>query len=78
MDTNMIYQALTFMMLGMGVVFAFLTIMIAVLKLQAYLIAKFVPTDTTVAMTLKQNQTKSNDTIAAITAAIFYHNNRRV
>jgi oxaloacetate decarboxylase gamma subunit len=77
MNMDMIYQALTFMMLGMGVVFLFLTIMIYMLKLQAYLIQKFVPTNEN-SIKPKKQKISNNDTIAAITAAIFYHNNRRV
>ncbi|OPX26247.1 MAG: hypothetical protein B1H07_04870 [Campylobacteraceae bacterium 4484_166] len=81
MDTSMIYQALIFMLLGMGVVFIFLTIMIYVLKLQAYLIAKFVKDDIKVQNKLKEkikNDNSNDSIIAAITGAILYHNNRRV
>jgi oxaloacetate decarboxylase gamma subunit len=43
MEVNVIGEALKFMVLGMGVVFVFLYVMILAVKVQAYLIGKYFP-----------------------------------
>ena len=43
MEVNVIGEALKFMVLGMGVVFVFLYVMILAVKAQAYLIGKYFP-----------------------------------
>jgi len=43
MEVNVIGEALKFMVLGMGVVFIFLYVMILAVKVQAYLIGKYFP-----------------------------------
>jgi oxaloacetate decarboxylase gamma subunit len=42
-EVNYVLEALKFMVLGMGVVFLFLIILVQVVKLQAYLIEKYFP-----------------------------------
>ncbi|MBP9491090.1 MAG: OadG family protein, partial [Aliarcobacter sp.] len=42
-EVNLIAESIKFMFLGMGVVFAFLTIMIFVLKAQGKILTKFFP-----------------------------------
>jgi len=42
-EVNYVMEALKFMVLGMGVVFLFLFILVQVIKLQAKLIAKYFP-----------------------------------
>lgn len=80
-EVNLVSEALKFMALGMGVVFLFLTVMIFVLKLQTFLIAKFFPTEEKekVCSWKPQNNTvdtkDDRDTTAAITAAIIHYNN---
>ncbi|MEA3290148.1 MAG: OadG family protein [Campylobacterota bacterium] len=78
-EVNLVTEALKFMVLGMGVVFTFLIIMVFVLKFQAKLIAKYFPEKPKdVSNEWKpKNATESEDkaTIAAITAAIIHHNN---
>ncbi|PIF04737.1 MAG: sodium pump decarboxylase subunit gamma [Arcobacter sp.] len=81
-EVNLVSEALKFMALGMGIVFLFLTIMIFVLKLQAFLIAKFFPEkekEKTCAWKPQNNAaiTDDRDTIAAITAAIIHYNNHK-
>ncbi len=84
MEVNLIGESFKFMILGMGIVFAFLIIMVYALKLQAYLIAKFFPVEEKV----KANEWKPSATantkiddktkvIAAITAAIQHHTNNK-
>ena len=68
-DVNVILESMKFMVLGMGVVFLFLTVMIIVVNLQAKLIAKFFPeeapaTPNTVA------KTDEAEHVAAIVAAV--------
>lgn len=82
-ETNLVVEALKFMLLGMGVVFTFLVIMIFVLKLQAKLIAKFFPEKETDAssewkpQTVQSSSTDDKDVTAAITAAIMHYNKQK-
>ena len=75
METSLITEALKFMMLGMGIVFLFLIVMIFALKLQAKLIAKYFP-EKKIA-TAKPTLGASSDTtkMAAIVAAVQHHKN---
>ncbi|WP_323580071.1 OadG family protein, partial [Halarcobacter bivalviorum] len=41
METNLVAEAIKFMVLGMGIVFLFLIIMVYALKLQAKIIGKY-------------------------------------
>ena len=78
MEVNLVTEAFKFMLLGMGIVFSFLTIMIFALKAQAALIAKYFPEKEKKTNTKVQTQVAANDTakkIAAITAVIQHHNN---
>ena len=80
-EVNLVSEAFKFMALGMGIVFLFLTIMIFVLKLQAFLIAKFFPEkEKEKVCSWKPENTVSIDdknTTAAITAAIIHYNNQK-
>ena len=80
-EVNLVSEAFKFMALGMGIVFLFLTVMIFLLKLQAFLIAKFFPIDEQekVSSWKPQNTvvTDDRDTTAAITAAIIHYNNHK-
>jgi len=80
-EVNLVSEALKFMVLGMGIVFTFLILMIFILKLQAKLIAKFFPEkpkDVSNEWKPKPaNTADDKDTIAAITAAIIHHNNQK-
>jgi len=42
-DVNLLLESLKFMLLGMAVVFTFLTLLVVVVNLQAKIIAKFFP-----------------------------------
>jgi len=77
MEVNLVGESLKFMALGMGIVFTFLAIMIFALKAQAALIAKYLAKEEEPSSTSKQWQPKPTDkknVVAAITAAILYHN----
>ena len=77
MEINLIMEALKFMMLGMGVVFSFLVIMMFVLKIQAALITKYFPAKE-IKVAMKPTVSKaSNETakVAAIVAAVQHHKN---
>ena len=81
-NINLVVEALKFMALGMGVVFAFLIIMIFVLKLQANLIVKFFPEKPTEVSEWKPQAVQSSisddkDVTAAITAAITHYNKQK-
>ena len=80
-EINLVSEALKFMGLGMGIVFLFLTIMIFILKLQAFLIAKFFSTEEKEKVNSwtpeKTVTTDDIETTAAITAAIIHYNNQK-
>ncbi|MFA6788718.1 MAG: OadG family transporter subunit [Arcobacteraceae bacterium] len=78
MEENLLIEAIKFMILGMSVVFAFLTIMVYAIKLQAVLINKFFPIVEKQAIQKAQPQVAESNTakkIAAISAVIQHHNN---
>ncbi len=87
-EVNMLLEALKFMILGMGVVFLFLTVMIYVLKIQTFLVTKFFPIKEKEVIkkstTVTKNEVRepaavvgSTDAakVAAIIAAIQHHKN---
>ena len=78
MEINLVAEAFKFMVLGMGIVFSFLTIMIFALKAQAALISKYFPEKENKTTKKVQTNVSASDTakkIAAITAVIQHHNN---
>lgn len=81
METNLVMEAFKFMVLGMGIVFSFLIIMVFALKAQAALIGKFFPEKDNIKTAKKvQPSVATSDTakkIAAISAAIQHHNNQK-
>ncbi len=78
MEINLVAEAFKFMVLGMGIVFTFLVVMIFALKAQAALIQKYFPMKENKTKAKVQPQAAASDTakkIAAITAVIQHHNN---
>ena len=81
MEINLIAESVKFMFLGMGVVFAFLTIMIFVLKAQGAILTRFFPEkEKVVNLVTQRNSVNTNantDTakIAAVIAAVQHHTN---
>ncbi len=65
-EVNLITESLKFMVLGMSVVFAFLTILVVVVNIQAKLIAKYFP-EKTPEVPLSSDESKH---VAAIIAAV--------
>ncbi|MGK0256463.1 MAG: oxaloacetate decarboxylase gamma subunit [Arcobacteraceae bacterium] len=77
-EVNLVSEAFKFMALGMGIVFLFLTIMIFLLKLQAFLISKYFPlAEKEKSSSWKPQNVEDKDTTAAITAAIIHYNNHK-
>ncbi len=80
-EVNLVPEALKFMALGMGIVFSFLTIMIFLLKLQSFLIAKYFPlSEKEKVSSWKPPNTIVSDekkTTAVITAAIIHYSNHK-
>jgi oxaloacetate decarboxylase gamma subunit len=74
METNLVIEGLKFMLLGMGIVFAFLIIMIIAMNIMSSIIHKFFP-EPKVAPAEPKTQQNNNDkkVVAAITAAIMHH-----
>lgn len=78
MEANLLNEAIKFMGLGMSVVFAFLTVTVYAIKLQAVLINKFFPIVEKQATQKAQPQVAESNTalkVAAISAVIQHHNN---
>ena len=78
-EVNYVVEALKFMALGMGVVFMFLFILVKVVELQAKLIEKYLPEDTSQTPTaLVGNVTEDeNRRVAAIIAAVAEFRNKK-
>lgn len=81
MEINLVAEAIKFMVLGMGIVFLFLTVLIFVLKAQASILTRYFPEKEEVkANTWQPSATDKNNEakkIAAITAAIQHHINHK-
>ena len=77
MEVNLISEALKFMVLGMGIVFAFLIILIFVLKAQAKLLSKYFPVKEIEKPKKVQTTSVPSTTqkVAAIIAAVQHHEN---
>ena len=77
METNLIAEAFKFMVLGMGIVFTFLIVMVYALKLQARIIGKYFPEKKVEPTKPKTTATSNNNTakMAAIVAAVQHHKN---
>ena len=81
MEINLIAESIKFMFLGMGVVFAFLTIMIFVLKAQGAILTKFFPQEEKKVNVIPQSNSVNTNAnteatkIAAVIAAVQHHTN---
>jgi len=78
-DVNNVVEALKFMVLGMGVVFLFLLILVKVVELQAKLIAKYFPENTPKIPTSPVGNTTEDEQrkVAAIIAAVTEFRNKK-
>lgn len=79
METNLVYEGVKFMFLGMGTVYVFLTIMIVMMYLQAKIIRRCFPEPgqqpaQTMAAARPEKTDDTNKKVAAITAAVLHHN----
>lgn len=77
MEVNLVMEAFKFMLLGMGIVFSFLIVMVFALKAQAALIGKYFPEKQKTAKKVQPRVDTSDTTkkVAAISAVIQHHNN---
>jgi oxaloacetate decarboxylase gamma subunit len=78
-EVNYVMEALKFMVLGMGVVFLFLFILVKVVELQAKLIAKYFPENapTKTPATPAVDAEDENRRVAAIIAAVTEFRNNK-
>jgi len=78
-EVNYIGESFKFMLLGMGVVFLFLFILVKVVEIQAKLIAKYFPEDTTKTPASKAGNTAEEEQrkVAAIIAAVTEFRNNK-
>jgi len=70
MEVDQLGEAFKFMILGMGVVFAFLLILIEAMKLQAKLIAKYFPDENSIASKSPISTVVKEDEQARVAAVI--------
>ena len=78
METNLVFEGLKFMALGMGTVFIFLVSMIAMMNVMSYTIHKYFPEPVATPSTPSAApEQKNNNKIAAIAAALMHHNQNR-
>ena len=73
-EVNFVAESFKFMLLGMGVVFLFLLILVQVVKLQAYLVNKYFPestsTQTPATPVANRSDKDEKQRVAAIIAAV--------
>ena len=74
-ETNLTVEAFKFMVLGMGIVIAFLTVMVYALKFQAKLIGKYFPEKKAEPVKPKSSASSNTAKMAAIVAAVQHHKN---
>jgi len=70
METNLVIESLKFMVLGMGIVFILLALIVFLTNLQAKLVAKYFPDKPKAAVGAKSNTTASSSEDGAVVAAI--------
>ena len=71
METDLVVEGLKFMILGMGTVFLFLGMLIAVMHLMSKFISSYLPQQaSSSALVLHQERKKKEKVVAAIVAAI--------
>jgi len=68
LETSLLDQGITLMLVGMGTVFAFLTILVIGMSMMSSIAMRFTPVE-------NDNNDPSEEEIAAITAAIAQHRN---
>ncbi len=80
-EVNYLIEALKFMILGMGVVFIFLILLVQLIKLQTSLINKYFPEKTPIIPTKSETVSEDRDEeqrrVAVIIAAILEYNKNR-
>jgi len=78
-EVNYVVEALKFMVLGMGVVFSFLFILVKVVEVQAKLIAKYFPEDAPKVPTAPVGNVTEDENrrVAAIIAAVTEFRNKK-
>jgi len=70
MEIDLVGEGLKFMVLGMTIVFAFLFVLVQVVKLQAMIINKFFPEKAPEVASVSSNATQEAHHVAAIIAAV--------
>lgn len=69
MQSTLIDQGLTLMLVGMGTVFVFLTVLVAAMSLMAVIVRRFIP--------VTPDAGTSDEEVAAIAAALTLHRKTR-
>ena len=69
-DVNIVFEAIKFMILGMGVVFLFLVILVQIMNLQAKVIAKYFTVEEPSAPSTASSSSVDSDESARVAAII--------
>jgi len=70
METNLVIESLKFMVLGMGIVYLLLALIVFLTTLQAKIVAKYFPDKPTTPAGVKSNTPASSGDDGAVVAAI--------
>ncbi len=75
-DATLVEEGLKFLVLGMTTVYAFLYLMVIVLKIESKIVKKYFPSAKKISPPCKKSKTQTaneDEMVAAITAAIIEH-----
>ncbi|WP_456431037.1 OadG family transporter subunit [Nitratifractor sp.] len=75
MELHLVAESLKFMILGMGIVFVFLYLLVLLMRLQAYLIGRYFPGEPPAAPKHRDGDEAAR--VAAIVAAVAEHRRKR-
>ena len=77
MEINLVEEGIKFMILGMSVVFVFLVVMMFSIKIMSFVVNRYFPEKEPEVATGKTLDLDNKKVVAAITAAIAYHKNKK-
>ena len=77
MEINLVEEGIKFMILGMSIVFIFLVVMMFSIKIMSFIVNRYFPEKKPEVATSKTLDLDNKKVVAAITAAIAYHKNKK-
>ena len=77
MEINLVEEGIKFMILGMSIVFIFLVVMMFSIKIMSFIVNRYFPEKKPEVANKKTLDLDNKKVVAAITAAIAYHKNKK-